>query len=82
MTRRMTILRILPELDSARVAQYNRCMPTPPNDTNNVGQDRTFQEPIKQYDQEHGTYKPNVPMEPNLPNSAPAAADPSPFKVG
>lgn len=52
------------------------------NDQSNVGQDRQYNEAVKKYDAEHGTYKPNVPTEPNLPNASPAGPDPSPFKVG
>lgn len=57
-------------------------MPPETNDTSNIGQDKPVKEPVQKYDQEHGTYKSNVPMEPNLPNASPAAADPSPYKVG
>ncbi len=57
-------------------------MPTPSNDQSSVGQDRQYKEAVEKYDAEHGKYQGNVPAEPKLPNSSPAAADPSPFKVG
>lgn len=53
-----------------------------PEDTSNIGQDRQYKEAVERYDAEHGTYKPNVPQEPNLPNASPAGPDPKPFKVG
>lgn len=53
-----------------------------PNDTSDVGPDKTYVDPVQKYDAEHGKYQNNVPMEPNLPNASPAAKDPSPYKIG
>jgi len=52
------------------------------NDMAGVGQGQAHSEPIEKYDAEHGKYSRTVPTEPNLPQPSPAAADPSPFRVG
>lgn len=54
----------------------------PDNATEGVGQAEKYKEVVEKYDAEHGTYKDNVPREPNLPNAQPAGPDPSPFKIG
>lgn len=57
-----------------------------PEDTNDVGQDRTYTEPTKKYDAGQGAYKDNVegmPQDDKLPTGElPQAPDPSPFKIG
>lgn len=52
-----------------------------PKQMDDVGQGRQYDEAVKKYDAEHGTYKSNVPLEPNLPNANPAGPDPSPYKI-
>lgn len=57
-------------------------MPNNPNDTSDVGPDKTYVDVTKKYDAEHGKYQSNVPLEPNLPNANPAGPNPSPYKIG
>lgn len=55
------------------------------NKADGVGQAGQFKDVTEKYDAEHGKYVSNVPRDGSvqgLPNSAPAAANPSPFKVG
>jgi len=51
-------------------------------DLADVGQGKTHNEAVEKYDQENGKYQDNVPAGPHVPNAAPAAPDPSPFKIG
>lgn len=55
------------------------------NEADGVGQSGTYKEVVEKYDAEHGKYNSNVPRDgtvQGLPNAAPAAPNPSPFKIG
>lgn len=55
------------------------------NPADGVGQSGQYKDATDKYDAEHGKFNQNVPRDGTvhgLPNAAPAAADPSPFKVG
>lgn len=55
------------------------------NHAEGVGQSEQYKDATEKYDAEHGTYRCNVPHDgqvTGLPNQAPAAPNPSPFKLG
>ena len=56
-----------------------------PEDANQVGQDKTYNDATDAYDAAHGKYKDNaegLSPEQALPNAGAGGADPSPFKLG
>lgn len=55
------------------------------NPADGVGQSGTYKDVVEKYDAEKGTYQQNVPRDGTvggLPNQAPSAPNPSPFKIG
>lgn len=60
-------------------------MPNEENPAEGVGVTQTYKDATEKYDATHGAYRCNVPHDGEvvgLPNAAPAAANPSPFKLG
>jgi hypothetical protein len=55
-------------------------------DTNDIGQGKSFTDPVKKYESQHGTYSdpiPNVPVPDRLPTSQfPEAPMSNPFQIG